>query len=102
MDTNLRAAQMAHRSMIATVEMNTPSAESVNDVMIGRTLLAEHAIRSVELAMELAGGACIYRSNGLERCFRDVQGARFHPLQSGPQAQYAGAIALGLPVNTVF
>ncbi len=102
MDTELRAAQMAHQSMIATVECNAPSAESVNEVMIGRALLAEHAIKSVELAMEVAGGACIYRSNGLERRFRDVQGARFHPLQSGPQAQYAGAMALGLPVNTVF
>jgi alkylation response protein AidB-like acyl-CoA dehydrogenase len=102
MDTELRAAQMAYQSMIGTVERNAPSAESVNDVMIGRSLLAEHAIKSVELAMEVAGGACIYRSNGLERCFRDVQGARFHPLQSGPQAQYAGAMALGLPVNTVF
>jgi indole-3-acetate monooxygenase len=102
MDTELRAAQIAHQSMIAAVERNAPSAESVNDVMIGRTLLAEHAIKSVELAMELAGGACIYRSNGLERRFRDVQAARFHPLQSGPQAQYAGAMALGLPINTVF
>ena len=101
-DTELRAAQMAHRSMVEAVEHNAPSAESVNDVMIGRTLVAQHAIKSVELAMELAGGAGFYRSHGLERRFRDVQGARFHPLQSGPQAQYAGAMALGLPVATVF
>jgi alkylation response protein AidB-like acyl-CoA dehydrogenase len=50
----------------------------------------------------LAGGAGIYRANGLEQRFRDIQGARFHPLQQGPQAQYAGAMALGLPVATVF
>ncbi|MBC8038561.1 MAG: acyl-CoA dehydrogenase family protein [Rhizobiales bacterium] len=102
METQLRGAQMAHQSMIAAAERNAPSAESVNDVMIGRALVADHALKSVELAMELAGGACIYRANGLERRFRDIQGARFHPLQSGPQAQYAGSIALGLPVATVF
>lgn len=102
LETELRGAQMAHRSMIAVVERNAPSAESVNDVMIGRALVAEHALKSVELAMELAGGAGIYRANGLERRFRDIQGARFHPLQSGPQAQYAGSIALGLPVTNVF
>ena len=102
METELRGAQMAHRSMIAAVERNAPSAESVNDVMIGRTLLAAHALKSAELAMELAGGAGIYRANGLERRFRDIQGARFHALQSGPQAQYAGSIALGLPVAAVF
>jgi alkylation response protein AidB-like acyl-CoA dehydrogenase len=102
MDTALRAAQLAHRWMIDIVERNAPSADSVNEVMIGRSLVASNAIRAVELAMELAGGASFYRANGLERCFRDVQGARFHPLQAGPQAEYAGAMALGLPTATIF
>lgn len=102
MDTSLRAAQIAHRHMIATVEGNTMSADSVNEVMIGRSLVAENAIRTVELALELAGGTGFYRRNGLERRFRDIQGARFHPLQQGPQAQYAGSMALGLPVTNVF
>ena len=102
METELRAAQMAHRWMLQQVARNAPSAETVNEVMIGRTLVAKHAIRAVELAMELAGGASFYRKNGLERRFRDIQGARFHPLQAGPQAQYPGAGALGLPTGTIF
>jgi indole-3-acetate monooxygenase len=102
MDTALRAAQLAHRWMIEIAERNAPSADSINEVMIGRTLVAKNAIRAVELAMEVAGGASFYRSNGLERCFRDIQGARFHPLQAGPQAEYAGATALGLPTTTIF
>jgi len=102
MDTSLRAAQLAHRWMLETVARNAPSAESVNEVMIGRSLVAEHAIRTVELAMELSGGAGFYRRNGLERRFRDIQGARFHPLQAGPQAHYAGAMALGQPVTQIY
>jgi alkylation response protein AidB-like acyl-CoA dehydrogenase len=102
MDTALRAAQLAHRWMIEIVERNAPSAETINEVMIGRSLVAENAIKAVELAMELAGGASFYRANGLERRFRDIQGARFHPLQSGPQAEYAGAMALGMPVANVY
>jgi alkylation response protein AidB-like acyl-CoA dehydrogenase len=102
MDTTLRAAQLAHRWMIEIVERNAPSADTINEVMIGRSLVAENAIKAVELAMELAGGAGFYRSNGLERRFRDIQGARFHPLQQGPQAHYAGAMALGLPVANIF
>ncbi len=102
MDTTLRAAQLAHRWMIEIVERNAPSAETINEVMMGRSLVAENAIKTVELAMELAGGAGFYRSNGLERRFRDIQGARFHPLQAGPQAHYAGAMALGLPVTNIF
>ena len=88
--------------MLDTANQNAPSADSINEVMIGRTLVADHAIRTVELALELAGGAGFYRSNGLERRFRDIQGARFHPLQQGPQAAYTGSMALGLPVDKVF
>jgi alkylation response protein AidB-like acyl-CoA dehydrogenase len=102
MDPSLRAAQLAHRHRVATAEKNAPSAASVNETMISRTLVAKHAIEAVELAMELAGGAGFYRAAGLERRFRDVQGARFHPLQQGPQATYAGSMALGLPVDKVF
>lgn len=102
METNLRAAQIAHKRMIEVAEWNNPSPESVNEVMIGRALVAQHAIAAVELAMELAGGTGFYRASGLERRFRDIQGARFHPLQAGPQACYAGSMALGLPVAKVF
>lgn len=102
MDTELRAAQLAHESMLAAVRRNSPDPVSVNDVMIGRQLVARHAIASVEHAMELAGGVGFYRSAGLERKFRDIQAARYHPLQTGPQAEYAGAMALGLPVDRIF
>jgi alkylation response protein AidB-like acyl-CoA dehydrogenase len=102
MDTHLAGARMAHAAMLEAVARNRPSAESVNEVMIGRSLLAEHAIKAVECAMEAAGGAGFYRSAGLERRFRDIQGARYHPLQPGPQAEYAGAMALALPVERVF
>jgi alkylation response protein AidB-like acyl-CoA dehydrogenase len=70
--------------------------------MAGRTLVARHAISAVELAMETAGGQSFFRDRGLERRFRDIQGARFHPLQTGPQAEYAGRMALGEPVDKTF
>ena len=102
MESELRGAQIAHGYMLDVVARNTPGAESVNDVMMGRRLVAAHAIRAVELAMEAAGGAGFYRAQGLERKFRDVQGARYHPMQPGPQAEYAGAMALGMPVDKIF
>ena len=102
MDTELTAARLGLESMLAAARLNAPSAETVNQVMIGRQLVQRHAIKAVELAMEVAGGAGFYRANGLERRFRDIQAARYHPLQSGPQAEYAGAMALGLPVERIF
>jgi indole-3-acetate monooxygenase len=102
METELTAARLAHESMLAAIRLNAPSAETVNQVMIGRHLVARHAIAAVDLALELAGGAGFYRSAGLERKFRDIQAARYHPLQPGPQAQFAGAMALGLPTDRIF
>jgi alkylation response protein AidB-like acyl-CoA dehydrogenase len=102
METELAGARMAHESMLAAVRLNAPSAATINQVMIGRQLVERHAIAAVEHAMMLAGGAGFYRSAGLERRFRDIQAARYHPLQAGPQAEYAGAMALGLPVDKIF
>jgi indole-3-acetate monooxygenase len=102
METELTAARLGLEHMLATVRLNAPSAATINQVMIGRQLVGRHAIAAVELAMELAGGAGFYRSAGLERRFRDIQAARYHPLQAGPQAEYAGSMALGLPVEKIF
>jgi alkylation response protein AidB-like acyl-CoA dehydrogenase len=102
MDTALAATRMAREFMIAAAERNAPSENSVNDVMIGRRLVEENAILTVELAMELAGGAGFYRKTGLERRFRDIQAARYHPLQKEAQSEYAGAMALGQPVAEIF
>jgi len=102
METELRGAQLAHASMMAAARSNKPGPETTNEVMIGRNLVARHAIAAVELAMETAGGAGFYRAAGLERRFRDIQGARYHPMQAGPQATFAGSLALGLPTDRVF
>lgn len=102
METELRGAQLAQEAMLAAVRGGKPGPETTNEVMMGRHLVAKHAIAAVELAMETAGGAGFYRAAGLERRFRDIQGARFHPMQDGTQATFAGSMALGLPVDRVF
>lgn len=102
METALRAAQIAHQWMLDVVARAEPSADTVNEIMIGRSLVAKSAIEATELAMEVAGGAAFYRANGLERRFRDVQGARYHPLQPSSQAHFSGATALGLPTAAIF
>jgi alkylation response protein AidB-like acyl-CoA dehydrogenase len=100
MDTELATARLALRSMIEAAATEEPGAASTNDGLIGRTLVGRAAIRTVEKAMEVAGGASFYRGLGLERLFRDVQGARFHPLQEKRQLRHSGRFALGLDVDT--
>jgi alkylation response protein AidB-like acyl-CoA dehydrogenase len=93
------AARMAVEQMVRNVETATPGPETTNRAVIGRTLAGQAAIRTVERAMEVAGGASFYRRVGLERALRDVQGARFHPLQEKAQLRYTGRLALSLDIN---
>jgi alkylation response protein AidB-like acyl-CoA dehydrogenase len=93
------AAEMALEDMIRTAETSKPGPQTTNRAMIGRTLVGDAAIRTVEKAMLVAGGASFYRKLGLERAFRDVQAARFHPLQEKPQLRYTGRLALGLDID---
>jgi alkylation response protein AidB-like acyl-CoA dehydrogenase len=102
MDTELAGARLGADFMLDAIRKSAPNAQTVNQVMTGKQLVTDHAIKAVELAMELAGGAGFYRAAGLERRFRDIQAARYHPLQAGTQAEYAGAMAMGLPVDHIF
>ena len=95
----LATARFAQADMVAAGANSEPGRDTTDRIMIGRTLVARGAIRAVEKAMEVAGGASLYRELGLERRFRDIQGARFHPLQEKPQQRYAGRNALGLPID---
>jgi alkylation response protein AidB-like acyl-CoA dehydrogenase len=99
MENAFAAAAMALEQMIHTAETAQPGPDTTNRIMIGRTLAGQAAIKTVERAMEVAGGASFYRRFGLERAFRDVQGARFHPLQEKPQLRYTGRLALGLEID---
>ena len=99
MDTELATARMALRQMLDAAATGHTGLETTNEAMIGRTVAGQAAIRTVELAMEVAGGGGFFRDAGLERLFRDVQGARYHALRTDAQHLYSGRLALGLDVN---
>jgi acyl-CoA dehydrogenase len=97
MENELTSARLAWDAMVNLGSTSTPGDETTNQVMIYRGLLTRSVIQTVNKAMEAVGGASFYRSLGLERIFRDIQGAKFHPLQEKPQIRHAGRFALGLP-----
>ena len=99
MDTELAAARLAWRSMVEAANRGRVGPDITNEVMIGRTLVGHSVLRTVETAMEAAGGAAFFRSAGLERLFRDAQGARYHALRSAAQRRYAGRLALGVDID---
>lgn len=99
MENAFATAEMALEKMILLAETGTPGPDATSRAMIGRTLVGKAAIKTVEKAMEVAGGLSFYRGTGLERAFRDVQAARFHPLQEKPQLRFTGRVALGWDID---
>ena len=98
MTNALVTAQMALREMIAITANYDfePINATANAIFIRKTIAARAAITTVEKAMEVVGGASFYRSMGLERLLRDVQGGLYHPLHEKRQHLFTGRIALGL------
>jgi alkylation response protein AidB-like acyl-CoA dehydrogenase len=98
METELATADAALAAMIGNANDYgfEPGSDRSSRTYMWKTVAARALIRTVERAMEVAGGASFYRSKGLERLFRDIQGARFHPFQERRQLQFSGRVALGL------
>ncbi|MEP0915285.1 acyl-CoA/acyl-ACP dehydrogenase [Leptolyngbya sp. DQ-M1] len=94
MDNELMAAKLALQHMISTAVVSQPGFETTNQIMTGRTLVARAVLNVADLAMEVAGGCAFYRKLGLEKLFRDVQGARYHPLREDAQRKLSGQLAL--------
>jgi acyl-CoA dehydrogenase len=99
LDNQLAIARLTLDRMVNLAAERRPSPETTNEALICRTLAGQAAIRVVEKAMEAVGGAAFYRALGLERIFRDVQAARYHPLQEKAQLRYTGRLALGLDID---
>jgi alkylation response protein AidB-like acyl-CoA dehydrogenase len=99
MENQLVTAQLAHAGMVAMAATAAPGPATTSAMMVRRTILGGAAIKTVEKAMEAAGGVGFYRETGLERLFRDVQAVRYHPMPEKPQTRFTGRVLLGLDID---
>jgi alkylation response protein AidB-like acyl-CoA dehydrogenase len=100
MDHRLRVAAWALEGALATVgDDPTPSMDTVVEVMAAKREIVLAGTEVAGLAMELTGGAAFRRGNPVERCLRDLQAARYHPLDPEETLVHAGRAALGLPTD---
>jgi acyl-CoA dehydrogenase len=60
----LATARLAQADMVDAGATSEPGRETTDRIMIGRTIVGRAAIRAVEKAMEVAGGASLYREFG--------------------------------------
>ena len=97
MDNELLTAQCSVAEMVRIAsEHNPPTVEQSNLIYRHKTIATNAAISAVEKSLAVAGGQSYFRGLGLERRFRDIQAARFHPFQEPRQYRFSGRIALGL------
>lgn len=96
MDTALASAVAAHERMLQLGDVGAPGEQTTATMMTLKRAMTESLLQVGSLAMDAAGGSGFYRDNGIERLFRDLQAARYHPLTMLPQQKLAGRIALGL------
>ncbi|HET9809192.1 MAG TPA: acyl-CoA dehydrogenase family protein [Candidatus Limnocylindria bacterium] len=97
MDTELLVARETLADMIGLASTEyTPDIANADLTFKRKTITARAVVRVGHLAMEVAGGGAFFRALGLERCIRDIQGVRFHPLHEARQYLFSGRVALGL------
>ncbi|MET0324637.1 MAG: acyl-CoA dehydrogenase family protein [Ilumatobacteraceae bacterium] len=101
MDNRLRTMSWALDGALRTVGDDVvPAMTTVVDVMAAKREIALGGIEVCDLAMEVAGGSAYFRTSSIERCYRDVRGAKFHPFGPEQTLVHAGRVALGLPADT--
>ncbi|MEO6095695.1 MAG: acyl-CoA dehydrogenase family protein [Fibrobacteria bacterium] len=99
MDNLLTTAQVVHANMVDLAKTAKPGPESTSAMLSRRTIMGQALVRTVEKAMEVAGGAGFFRSASLERHFRDIQASRFHVLTEKAQLRLSGRLALGFDID---
>lgn len=97
METLLTVASLAHNDM---VRLNNeldfePSVDLANLILMRKSICSTHAVKTVEKAMEAAGGGGYFRKTGLEKLLRDAYAGLYHPLQEKRQHLFSGRLALG-------
>jgi alkylation response protein AidB-like acyl-CoA dehydrogenase len=96
LETEMAGARMALDDMIAGHE---PNRETSNRVFLARANLVRCVLAVADKALEIANGAGYLRTSPIERHFRELQAARFHPGQPYAQREFSGRFALGLDVD---
>ena len=102
---------MAHRLRVASWALDgalaevgddpEPSNDRVAAVMAAKREIALAGVEVCDIAMELGGGAAFYKGSTIERCYRDIRAAKFHPFTPELTLVHGGRLALGLPVDDV-
>jgi alkylation response protein AidB-like acyl-CoA dehydrogenase len=101
MNNELTAARVLWKDMVRICNNYDfqPVDRNAHEILTRKTNVANASIRTLNKAMEVVGGLGYFLSFGLERLFRDVQAAQYHPLQEKDQQLFSGEFILQEPIS---
>jgi alkylation response protein AidB-like acyl-CoA dehydrogenase len=104
-----RVGLMRHRLLVSAWALDgaldvvtddpVPSMTTVAAAMAAKREIALAAAEVTDVAMELGGAASFRTGSPVERAFRDVRAARFHPFDPDTTLIHAGRLELGLAAD---
>ena len=95
MENRLRVASWALDGALAVAgDDPAPSVETVAAVMAAKREIAIGGLEVADIAMELGGGQAFFKGSPIERAWRDLRAAKFHPFTPEATLAQAGEIAL--------
>ena len=89
----LGVAEAAYQAAIAVA---VSKAETYLAVMSAKAEITEAGVEVCDLAMDVAGGSAFFKGSVIERCYRDIRAAKFHPLTPEDTLVETGRHALGI------
>lgn len=93
----LRVASWALDGALAAVgDDPSPSHETYLAVMSAKAEVADTGVEVCDLAMDVAGGSAFFKGSVIERCYRDIRAAKFHPLTPEDTLVETGRHELGI------
>lgn len=97
MRQRLQVASWALDGALAAVGPDpAPSRDAYLAVMIAKAEVARVGVDVCDAAMEVSGGSSYFTGSVIERCYRDIRAAAFHPLTPETTLVEAGRHALGV------
>lgn len=104
-----KVGEMSHRLQVASWALDgalrlvgddpQPSMDTFAAVMAAKAEIARAGVAVTDAAMELVGGRAYFKGSVIERAYRDVRAASFHPLTPEETLVHAGKLALGLAAD---
>jgi len=81
------------------IDGGTPTLEQKRMIRLAATHATQTAAAVTELMYKAAGGAAVYRTSPIQRCFRDVHVATQHAMVAPRTFELTGRMRLGLETN---